>query len=163
MSMLDRYRKNLTTRESRVLSVGIVLFVLILLVFLVWLPMHEKLERTRRQVDTIISDFIWMQQQVPLIKSLKSKPASQSPAGNLSLLTLIDQTATRSKVRRYVKQIQPGKEPDSAKVWFDKVSFENWLRWLDSVTAKGVVVESVSITRSTVQPAVNIRMDVARR
>ena len=163
MSRLTGYWKGLTARERRITSAGSVLFMIILFVFLLWLPMQDKLDRVRIQVNTQVADLEWIQQQVPLINRLKKKPVSRVSGSNLPLLTLIDQTAKRSKVRKQIKQIQPGKEENTAKVWFDKVLFENWLRWIDQLTAKGVVIDSVSITRSTVQPAVNIRMDVARR
>lgn len=162
MSMAGKYWASLTPREQKVVSLGGVLFIVIVLYSLVWAPMHDKIERLRNQVHSQTQDFTWMQQQVSEISILTGTASSKTTASDQPLLTVIDQTAKALKIRDRVKQIQPGKEPGTAKIWFDKVVFEDWLKWLDQVSKRGVVVTRVSITRSVEAPRVNVRLELYR-
>jgi len=67
------------------------------------------------------------------------------------------------KIRDRIKQIQPGKESGTAKVWFDKVIFEDWLSWLDQISVRGIDVTRVSITKSGEFPRVNIRLELEQK
>jgi type II secretory pathway component PulM len=107
-------------------------------------------------------DLAWMQQQAEKIQKLRQSRPAQKKANALPLLTIVDQTSKSQKIRDRIKQIQPGKQSGTAKVWFDKVIFEDWLSWLDQVTAQGIDVTRVSITKSADHPRVNIRLELEK-
>ncbi|MFW2440436.1 MAG: type II secretion system protein GspM [Arenicellales bacterium] len=163
MSGLKKYWLNLSARDRRVLSFGSLVVLAILLYTLIWTPLQDQLNLLRPQVASKSADLAWMHQQADMIRSLNiSSPETQAGSGQ-PILTVVDQTAKAQKIRDRIKQIQPGKETGTAKLWFDKVIFEDWLRWLDIVSAKGISVTRVSITKSAELPKVNIRLELKQR
>lgn len=140
---------------------GAIAVLAIMYLILVWLPLSENIERMHKQVEQQSQDLLWMQQRAAEVRQLYKMSAEKKVTSrNLPLLTQIDSTATKLKLRNRIKQIQPGKDDSTAKVWFDKVLFESWLRWLDSISKNGIAVESVSVSRSSVHPRVNIHMEL---
>jgi general secretion pathway protein M len=162
MSGLQRYWRSLSMRDRRVLGFGGLLVVCIVFYALVWTPIQENLNRLRPQVERQSMDLAWMQQQAEKIQKLRQSRPAQKKANALPLLTIVDQTSKSQKIRDRIKQIQPGKQSGTAKVWFDKVIFEDWLSWLDQVTAQGIDVTRVSITKSADHPRVNIRLELEK-
>ena len=163
MNGLRQYWQNLSPREQRVLAVGGLAALAILFYALFWTPLQDRLQQLRPQVASQSADLAWMQQQADLVRKLKQTSPVQRSDNALPLLTVVDQTARALKIREFIKQIQPGRESGTAKVWFDKVVFEDWLRWLDQVSAKGITITRVSITKSAEYPKVNVRMELARQ
>ncbi len=161
MSGLQGYWRNLSIRDQRVLSFGALIVLIILFYALIWAPVQSNLKRLRTQVISQSADLAWMQQQTAEIRKLNQNQPVKTGSNALPLLTVVDQTAKSQKIRDRIKQIQPGKESGTAKVWFDKVVFEDWLRWLDQISAKGIDVTRVSITKSGEFPRVNIRLDLS--
>ena len=161
MSELKKYWLNLSSRDQKFLSIGALLVLLILFYSFIWAPVQSNLKRLRTQVVSQSADLVWMQQQATEIRKLnKSLPVSSGESA-LPLLTVVDQTAKTLKIRDRIKQIQPGKENGTAKVWFDKVVFEDWLKWLDMISARGIDVTRVSVTKSGEFPKVNIRLELS--
>jgi len=161
MSELKKYWLNLSSRDQKFLSIGTLLVLLILFYSFIWAPVQSNLKRLRTQVVSQSADLVWMQQQATEIRKLnKSLPVSSGEPA-LPLLTVVDQTAKILKIRDRIKQIQPGKENGTAKVWFDKVVFEDWLKWLDMISARGIDVTRVSVTKSGEFPKVNIRLELS--
>jgi general secretion pathway protein M len=162
MSGLQRYWRSLSQRDRRVLGFGALLAVCIVFYALVWTPIQDNLNRLRPQVERQSMDLAWMQQQAEKIQKLRQTRPAQKKANALPLLTIVDQTSKAQKIRDRIKQIQPGKQSGTAKVWFDKVIFEDWLSWLDQISAQGIDVTRVSITKSADQPRVNIRLELEK-
>jgi general secretion pathway protein M len=163
MSGMQRYWHNLSVRDQRVLGLGGLIVICILFYALVWSPIQDNLKRLRPLVASQSADLAWMQQQAGKIHKLKQSRPAQKGANALPLLTVVDQTAKSQKIRDRIKQIQPGKESGTAKVWFDKVIFENWLRWMDQISAQGIDVTRVSITKSAEFPRVDIRLELEQK
>lgn len=162
MSGLKKYWLNLSSRDQKFLGIGALLVLIILFYSLIWAPVQSNLKRLRTQVVSQSADLAWMQQQATEIRKLNKNRSLSSGKSALPLLTVVDQTAKIQKIRDHIKQIQPGKESGTAKVWFDKVVFEDWLKWLDQVSARGIDVTRVSITKSGEFPKVNIRLELSQ-
>jgi len=163
MNGLQRTWHNLSLRDQRILVLGSLIALAILIYAFVWSPLQKNLKQLRPLVVSQSSDFAWMQQQAAMIRQLNQAGQSKKSINALPLLTVVDQTAKAQKIRDKIKQIQPGKESGTAKIWFDKVIFEDWLRWLDKTSAQGIDVTRVSITKSAEYPKVNIRMELEKK
>ncbi len=161
MNGIKDYWYKLPARDQRVLGIGVLVVLSILLYSLVWAPIQDQLKRQRPQLIKQSADLVWMQAQADKIRQLKQNHATSGSTNDVPLLTTIDQTARKLKLRELIKQIQPGKESGTAKIWFDKVVFEDWLQWLDQISARGIDVTRVSITKSAEFPRVNIRLEVS--
>ena len=163
MNGLQRTWHNLSLRDQRILVLGSLIALAILIYAFVWSPLQKNLKQLRPLVVSQSADFAWMQQQAAMIRQLNQAGQSKKSINALPLLTVVDQTAKAQKIRDKIKQIQPGKESGTAKIWFDKVIFEDWLRWLDKTSAQGIDVTRVSITKSAEYPKVNIRMELEKK
>lgn len=163
MNALKRSWLNLSVRDQRILVLGGLIAIAILFYAIVWTPLQNNLDKLRPQVDSQSADLAWMQKQAGKIRSLDQSGQTEVNKSSLPLLTIVDQTAKTLNLRDEIKQIQPGKESGTAKIWFDKVVFEDWLQWLDNITAQGIVVTRVSITKSAEYPMVNIRMELEKK
>lgn len=161
MSGLKKYWLNLSSRDQKFLSIGLLLVLIILFYSLIWAPVQSNLKRLRTQVVSQSADLAWMQQQATEIRKHNKNLSLSSGKSALPLLTVVDQTAKILKIRDRIKQIQPGKENGTAKVWFDKVVFEDWLKWLDIISARGIDATRVSVTKSGEFPKVNIRLELS--
>lgn len=163
MSRLKKYWYSLSLRDQRVLGIGAFTVLCIMLYSLIWSPMQDTLKSLRPQVISRSADLAWMRQQAVLIQTLTNSSAAKKGVNKQPLLTVVDQTAKAQKIRGQIKQIQPGKETGTAKIWFEKVIFEDWLRWMDRVSVKGISVTRASITKSADSPKVNIRLELLQK
>lgn len=163
MSRLKRYWCNLSARDQQILSIGGFTILCILLYAMAWAPLQDKLKRLRPQVISQSADLAWMQQQAAMIRKLSQFTIAKKGENKQPLLTLVDQIAKTQKIRDRIKQIQPGKESGTAKIWFDKVLFEDWLLWMDKVVERGAGITRVSVTKSADFPRVNIRLELAQK
>lgn len=163
MNGLQRTWHNLSLRDQRILLLGSLIAIAILIYAFVWSPLQKDLKQLRPLVVSQSADLAWMQQQASRIRQLNKVGNSKKSMNSLPLLTVVDQTAKAQKIRDKIKQIQPGKESGTAKIWFDKVIFEHWLRWLDKTSTQGIDVTRVSITKSAEYPKVNIRMELEKK
>jgi len=170
MNGLQRSWHNLSLRDQRILVLGSLIAVAILIYAFVWSPLQNNLKQLRPLVVSQSADLAWMQQHLAWMQQQASRIRQLNKVGNskksmnaLPLLTVVDQTAKSEKIRDKIKQIQPGKESGTAKIWFDKVVFEDWLRWLDKISAQDIDVTRVSITKSADYPKVNIRLELEKK
>lgn len=157
-----KYWASLSSRERLLIVAGTIGVIAILLYALVLAPMHDSILRLRGQVQSQTQDLAWMYQQASEVAALSGEAGKGKPDTGRPLLTTIDLTAKALKVRGAIKQIQPGNDAETAKVWFDKIIFEDWLQWLERISSQGIVVSRVAITRSAEAPRVNIRMELYR-
>lgn len=162
MNGIKEYWHKLSARDQRVLGIGVLIILSILLYSLLWVPIQDQLKRQRLLLIKQSEDLVWMRAQADKVHQLKKNEAASSSVNNVPLLTVIDQTARELKLRDQIKQIQPGKQNGTAKIWFDKVVFEDWLQWLDQITARGIDVTRVTITKSGEYPRVNIRLELSQ-
>jgi len=163
MNALQRSWHSLSLRDQRILVLGSFIAIVILVYAFIWSPLQKNLKQLRPQVISQSEDLAWMQQQAGKIRQLNQSGQIQKTQNTLPLLTIVDQTAKALKIRDVIKQIQPGKESGTAKIWFEKVIFEDWLKWLDKISAQGIDVTRVSITKSADYPKVNIRMELEKK
>ena len=163
MNGLQRTWHNLSRRDQRILVLGSLIVIAILFYAFIWSPLQKDLKQLRPLVVSQSADLAWMQQQAAKIRQFNQAGQSKKRINALPLLTVVDQSAKAQKIRDKIKQIQPGKEAGTAKLWFDKVIFEDWLRWLDKISAQGIDVTRVSITKSADYPKVNIRLELEKK
>jgi len=162
MNGIKAYWYRLSTKDQRVLGGGGIVVLAILLYSMIWAPLQDQLKRQRPLHIKQSADYAWMQAQADKVQKLKQEKSAVGSTQEAPLLTTIDQTARKLNLRQNIKQIQPGKEEGTAMIWFDKVVFEDWLQWLDQISARGIDVTRVSVTKSAQFPRVNIRLEVSQ-
>lgn len=150
---------SLSSRERGLLLAAGLLAVLLMFYMLIWEPAQLRLKDLReRQLPQSEQTLAWVKQALASAgnKSLdKAEKIIQGP-----LLTVIEQTAEKAKVRSAIKRMQPNQN-QQVKIWMDEVSFDGWLRWVALLHQQNVAVDRVSVAANS-PGLVDVRMTVAR-
>ncbi|MDH3375730.1 MAG: type II secretion system protein M [Gammaproteobacteria bacterium] len=139
----------LRARERLILVGGACLALAILAFVYIWQPWHRELVHLRDSLPDKRETLSWMQQQAELAKPLLAKRtgAASSSTQTIPVLTVIEQTANRVKLRTAIRRMQPGTEND-VKVWLSDASFDTWVRWVEVLRQNGIEVASAVINRA---------------
>ena len=135
--------------RERVMLVGGACVALAILAYLyIWQPWHAELLRLRDNLPVKRETLSWMQQQSELAKPLLAQRtgAAASSTQTIPVLTVIERTANRLKLRTAIRRMQPGTEND-VKVWLSDASFDVWVRWVELLKQNGIEVASAVINR----------------
>lgn len=160
MSQLVNRFKNLSQRERAVLLFGAIASALIVLYSFVWEPWQDELQRLRLQVPVKQETLAWMRQQTKNIGPLVKKAGERKQSNDKPLLTVIEQSAKRSKMDAYIRRMAPG-EGQQVKVWMTEADFDKWLIWLEVLRKQGVEVNAATVNRAK-NNKVTIRMTLQR-
>ncbi|NOZ10615.1 MAG: type II secretion system protein M [Gammaproteobacteria bacterium] len=161
MSALQQYWRHLDARERIYIVVGVLSVVAILFYANIWAPWQDTLKHLRKQVPVQRQVVTNMEMMAAQIKPLLKKSLSSNNKSRKPVLTVIESTATASKLRDAIKQMRPG-ERDQYQVWLQDTDFDQWMRWIDSLRKAGIEVISVSVSKAQEGSMVNIRMTVSR-
>lgn len=150
--------QTLEQRERLTLMIGSI-FVLIIIVYsFIWAPMQQSIHKHHDLLPAKRADLVWMQQQAENYKSNKQiTKVSDKP-----LLTIIEETAQQAGLREQIQQMSPGDNPNEVKVSLSETSFDDWIKWVDSLNKQyGVSVTAASIQREE-EKRVDIRVSFGR-
>ena len=151
-------------RERLILILGGVLFVAALLYLLVWEPLARERTNLANRVKAQGKTLVWMQQASEQVKRLRSQsPNVNKKVNQGSLMSIVDSSAKRSKIRKPIQRIEPeGK--NGVKLWIENVDFDTLIRWLDEIERRyGVLVSRATITRKEATPGrVDSRLSLER-
>jgi type II secretory pathway component PulM len=145
--MLATYYRSLSYRERNLVWLGVIAVIVSIAYVAVLEPGYKRLQDLREQVPAQYADLAWMKQQIDRHGDLLRAGSSQQDADRAPLLTVIEQSATRARLRENISRMQPA-EGGRVRVWFDDVSFDAWLRWVDALGKQGVTVGAVNVERS---------------
>lgn len=139
----------LRARERMMLVGGACVALAILAYVYIWQPWRAELVHLRDGLPAKLETLNWMQHQAELAKPLLAQRAGAAPSSTqtLPVLTVIEQTANRVKLRTAIRRMQPGTEND-VKVWLSEASFDVWVRWVELLKQNGIEVTSVVINRA---------------
>jgi general secretion pathway protein M len=112
---------------------------------LVWDPYVQGVTRLEQEVAEQRALLSWMENAAREVKALRGSGMAARPGGQ-SLLTLVDSTARAQGLENALQRVQPEGQ-NTVRVWLEKASFDDTLRWLDRLTGQqglrvtGLVVE----------------------
>ena len=147
MKALLDYWENLAARERALLGVGSLFLVIALSYVFLWEPWNTELQRLKTQVPEKQKTLAWIESQTKLVTSIKRMQKPKTPILKVPLLTAIETTAVRSKIKPFIKRIQPGKEKQ-VKIWLSDVLFDDWLIWIENLKNQDIEVVAATINRS---------------
>ena len=160
MNELKQRLQSLTERERVVLGAGVIFTILIILYAFVWEPWQKELNRLRTQVPVKQETLVWMQKQADQVGPLLQKEAIAKQLDNQPLLTVIEGSAQRSGLSKYVRRMAPG-ENGQVQIWLTEVEFDKWITWLEQLRTLGIEVNTASVNR-TKDNRVTIRVTLQR-
>ena len=151
-------------RERLILMLGGALSVATLLYLLAWEPLAQESTNLANRVKAQSKTLVWMQQASQQIKQLRTQsPNLARRADQRSLLSIVDSSAKRAKIRKPMQRIEPeGKS--GVKLWIENVDFDALIRWLGGVERQsGLIVRRATISRNEATPGkVDSRLSLER-
>jgi len=163
----------LSASERRTLSIGGITGALMLAYFMIWQPIQQttaELERELREQQALLG---WLQPAVAEIRARGGAPGTapgstgqggqggQDGQGNgQALFALADQSARQAGLGQVLKQVEPSAD-GGARVTFERVGFDELLRWLAQLQDRnGITATQVSLRRGALEGRVDAQIQL---
>jgi general secretion pathway protein M len=144
---------NLPGRDQKaLLALGVVLGVLVFYLA-VWVPVYQVYETGQANRERQLELLRYLRSTETQARAAASGPASG--AKGQALLPQISSSTQRFHITP--NRLQPGGS-DAVSVWFDAVSFNDLMRWLEQQASEGIEVRQISIDRDEATGKVNARI-----
>ncbi|MDP1696231.1 MAG: type II secretion system protein GspM [Xanthomonadaceae bacterium] len=143
---MKRWWDGLSERDRGVLQIGTVLVVLMLLWGLAWQPLSRVRDNLRAQAVTQSDALAWMRpaaQQLAAAGGLARAPAADAR----SLLARTDASAREAGLGGSLVSVEP-QGANRVRATLSAADFDALARWLQQVSAQGVVLEQLSVQRA---------------
>jgi len=165
MDSFKKYWAELQPRERLVLGVGGLIVAAILLYALLFQPLYRAIAHMESVLPSLRSNLVWIRQTDQLLERGGNIAVSQSREGaNDSLLSVVESTARRAKVRKSIQQMVPAKNNSEVRVVLEDADFNQWLTWIDTLFKQyGVDISQVTAERDDDKPNIaEIRVTFVR-
>lgn len=158
--LMDHW-STLAAREQRMLLGGSLMLVVLLVIFLFWIPLQERLHQGKLLLKERQAMVLWMDQSKQEVLQLRATQGTKKSSGTQkkSLLSLSDQTAREQGLGETLKRVEP-EGSKRVRLWFEKVSFDQLLTWLATLNQhNGVQVEQLTLEKEEETPGkVRVRL-----
>ena len=148
----------LSSRERMMVLSMTVVVVVFLLYLMIIEPITNNYERNKKNVATAIQTVEWMESASHQIKQLHGGKKTVKAKGKQFVLGVVDRSIRKAGLSSVMKRVQP--EGDKGvRVWFEKASFDNLMKWLAIVERQhGLVVDEINIEKTDSIGLVNVRV-----
>ncbi|MCU7935532.1 MAG: type II secretion system protein M [Candidatus Thiodiazotropha sp. (ex Dulcina madagascariensis)] len=159
---MKQWWQSKTQQEHMALILGAATVLILLLYLLLWRPFTQSLETKALLVKSQQTTLNWMQDNLGLVQRLRSQQKGSAGASNEALLTVVDRTAKKIRLRQQIQRIKP--QGDKAvQLWVEQAPFDTLMLWLSQLTqAYGIEIESLNIDRQEKPGLVNARLVLQR-
>lgn len=149
----------LESRERRTLLIGGAALVVILYVFVIWLPVHRDVDQLQERLAAQRSLLAWMQQTGAEAQALRATGGDQVVGtGNQALFSFVDQSAREAGLASALRQIEPTGE-QRVRVTLQQAEFDRLASWLVMLkTRHGVDTNAASIRRGDADGLVDAQL-----
>jgi len=149
---------SLSSRERIMVQSMAVVIVLFLFYFIIIEPITSSYERNKKSVAAATQTVEWMKSASRQIEQLRGGNTAAKPKGKQFVLGVVDRSVRKTGLSSVMKRVQP--EGDKGvRVWFEKASFDNLMKWLAIVERKhGLVVDEINIEKTDSIGLVNVRV-----
>ncbi|MBT3897104.1 MAG: type II secretion system protein M [Gammaproteobacteria bacterium] len=144
---------SLGSRDRLAVGVLLVFFGILTFYFAIWHPLHDFKVSSQDELNRQ-SEMLQGMRDTEKDARASSGNATTAPTGQ-SLLSQVSRTAQQFGIKP--NRLQP-EGNDAVSVWFDEVSFNDLIKWLDSQSQSGMSVRQISIDREELPGRVNARI-----
>lgn len=143
VKLLESYRQ-LEARDQSAIKMLVSFFLLLFLVFGVWQPLQQFVDDQQDLRDSNRQLIQWMRSTEKQARSVSGNSKSRAKTGQ-PLLTLVSRSAKAANIQP--NKMQP-EGSDSVSVWFESVSFNDMMRWLEKLESEqNVHVHQITVNR----------------
>jgi type II secretory pathway component PulM len=147
-ALITRWNE-LGERDRIVLGLGGIGVLIILLYTFFWEPWHSSLDRLSAQVPAKRLAWQRISSQAEIAANYTGTGGESTQAERKPLLTVVEDTARRARLRDVIRQMTPGEEEGQVRVWLSDAPFDTWLTWVDTLGREhGVEVITATVQRS---------------
>ncbi|MBV2124485.1 MAG: type II secretion system protein M [Candidatus Thiodiazotropha sp. (ex Ctena orbiculata)] len=151
-----------TPQEHMALIIGAAAILLLLVYLLLWRPFNQALDKKALLVESQQLTLNWMQDNLDLVKNLRSQQRGKSAGSNVALLTLVDRTAKKIRLRQQIQRIKPQGD-NAVQLWIEEAPFDTIIKWLGQLTqTHAIEIDSLTIDRQDKPGLVNARLVLQR-
>ncbi|MEW7988031.1 MAG: type II secretion system protein M [Candidatus Thiodiazotropha sp.] len=151
-----------TPQEHMALIIGAAAILLLLVYLLLWRPFNQALDKKALLVESQQLTLNWMQDNLDLVKNLRSQQRGKSAGSNEALLTLVDRTAKKIRLRQQIQRIKPQGD-NAVQLWIEEAPFDTIIKWLGQLTqTHAIEIDSLTIDRQDKPGLVNARLVLQR-
>ncbi len=151
-----------TSEEHMALIFGTAAVLLLLLYLLLWRPFSQALEKKALLVENQQITLSWMQDNLGLVKQLRSQQRGTRGGSNEALLTLVDRTAKKINLRQQIQRIKPQGD-NAVQLWVEQAPFDTVMQWLGQLTqTHAIEIDSLTIDKQEKPGLVNARLVLQR-
>ncbi|MEW8417347.1 MAG: type II secretion system protein M [Candidatus Thiodiazotropha endolucinida] len=144
------------------LIIGAAAILLLLVYLLLWRPFNQALDKKALLVESQQLTLNWMQDNLDLVKNLRSQQRGKSAGSNEALLTLVDRTAKKIRLRQQLQRIKPQGD-NAVQLWIEEAPFDTIIKWLGQLTqTHAIEIDSLTIDRQDKPGLVNARLVLQR-
>ena len=153
--------QTLSARERQILIGGTALLAVTLLFLLAWEPLAERQQRLGSLVEQQRSQLAWMTSAAAEVATMAPRGAPSADGNGMSLLSLIDRSATEAGLGDAVKRMAP--EGDrGVRVWLGDAPYQATIRWLESLGRAGINPVTVQMERNETSGRIEARLLLGR-
>jgi type II secretory pathway component PulM len=154
MGRLKNHWLSLQSRERMVLGWGSLVVAIILLNALLFQPLYKAITHMQGVLPVLRSNLVWIRQTDQLLDRGGDLAVSQTFEGaNQSLLSVLESTARRAKIRKSIQQMVPTQNNAEVRVVLENADFNQWLRWIDTLyKTNGIDIRQLTAERDDSMP-----------
>ena len=149
MEQLRQWWDGLAARERRTLSLGGIALGIILFYFLVYQPIHarsEQLEHDLQAQQELAAYLRQAQQELQQLGGMAAEPV-QGNGSDQALFALADQSARQAGLGQVLRRVEPSGQ-GGARVNFERIAFDDLVRWLATLSEQHNVTATVVTLRT---------------
>lgn len=161
MTPKERWQQ-MAPRERLLVSIAGGVTALALGFLLVWQPLFESTARLREEVADQRGLLQWLHAIEPEVQKLRGARGVPGVGAGGSLMSLVDQTSTRSGLKSFVTRIQPEGDKE-VRVWLEQAPYDEVMRWLITLELDaGVRIVEFNVSRGPAPGLVGARINLQR-
>jgi general secretion pathway protein M len=134
MNNLKAWFSGISEREQKLVIIASVVAVIGIFYFAIWSPMSNAVEEQRIAVNADKELLTWVQEQSGRAAILRQSSSKTAFSG--SLTQVVNQTTRSANIP--IARMQP--QGEELMVSVDQVVFNDFIRWLDVLENRGVVI-----------------------
>lgn len=152
--LLESYRQ-LEVRDQVAIKLLTLFLLALFCVFGMWLPLQVSVDDNQALHDRNLELIEWMNGTEKQARSISGTSRSKRQSGQ-SLLILVSRSTKSANIKP--DKLQP-EGTDSVSVWFDAVSFNDMMRWLEKLeTEESLHVYQITVNRQQQPGSVSARL-----
>ena len=160
---IKQWWNGLEARERRTLGLGALALTIILYVFVIWLPAHERAEAMETRLAQQRELLEWTRQATAEAVALRGSRgnAPVTGTGDQALYSLADQTARQSGLSKALRRVEPTGE-NQVRVNLESASFDAMVGWIADLRRRyGIEVTLLSVRRAQEAGRVDAQLTLA--